>query len=106
MAFFLKKENNSTFIVPPKFCVSIIFNLSWGDCKSQEKLKTMLVQDFEGTTKSIMVFLKKGLHHEKKTRINYKNLASSHYCLNLFPKQQRPCPDGTERLDYLISPPT
>ena len=28
-------------------------------CKSQEKLKTMLMQNFGWTTKSIMVFLKK-----------------------------------------------
>ena len=29
-------------------------------CKSQEKLKTMLMQNFGWTTKSIMVFLRKG----------------------------------------------
>ena len=28
-------------VVPPKLCIIIVFNFSWGDCKSQEKLKTM-----------------------------------------------------------------
>ena len=65
----------------------------------------MLMQNFEGTTNSIMVFLKKGPTSPKKTRINYENLASSHYCLNLFSKQQRSSPEGTERLDYLVSSP-
>ena len=53
-----QKNIYSSFVVPPKFCRSIVFNFSWGACKSQEK--TMLMQNFEGTTNSIMVFLKKG----------------------------------------------
>ena len=38
--------------------------------------------------------------------MNYKNLAISYYCLNIFdfPKQQRSCPEGAERVDYLVSP--
>ena len=47
------------FFVPPKFCISFVFDFYQGNCKSQEKLKTMLMQNFGGTTKSIMVFLKK-----------------------------------------------
>ena len=46
-------------IVPPKFCISIVFNFSWDLQLPQEKLKTMLVQNFGGTEKSIMVCLKK-----------------------------------------------
>ena len=33
-----------------KYAISIVFNFSWGDCKSQEKLKTMVMQNFGGTT--------------------------------------------------------
>ena len=36
----------------------------------QEKLKTMLLQNFGGTTKSLMVFLKKAYR-----RVNYHKLA-------------------------------
>ena len=36
------------FVVSAKICVSVNFNFSWGDCKSQEKLKTMLMQILEG----------------------------------------------------------
>ena len=49
------------FIVPPKFCISIVFNFSWYSQSPQEKLKTMLMQTFGGTTKSIMVLFQKGL---------------------------------------------
>ena len=35
-----------------------------GDCKSQEKLKTMLIQNFEGTTTSIMVFSKRPIERK------------------------------------------
>ena len=37
------KNAFTRFVVPPKFCVSIVFSFSWGDCQSQEKLKTMLI---------------------------------------------------------------
>ena len=32
--------------VAPKFCISIVFSFSWGNFNSQEKLKTMLMQNF------------------------------------------------------------
>ena len=32
----------------------IVFDFSWGNCKFQEKLKTVLMQNFGGTTKSII----------------------------------------------------
>ena len=38
------------FVCPPKFCISIVFGFSWDDCKSQEKLKTMFMQNFGGQT--------------------------------------------------------
>ena len=46
--------------VPQKFEISIVFNFSW-EKSPQKKLKAMLLQNFGGTTKSIMVFLKKRL---------------------------------------------
>ena len=47
------------FVVPPKFCISIVFSFSWDLQSPQEKLETMLMKNFGGTKKSIMVFLKK-----------------------------------------------
>ena len=34
------------FVFHPKFCISIVFSFSWGHFNSQEKLKTMLMQNF------------------------------------------------------------
>ena len=39
--------------------MSIVFISSWNLQSLQEKLKTMPVQNFGGTTKNVMVFLKK-----------------------------------------------
>ena len=49
------------FVVPLTFCIDVVFKFSWGDCKSHRgKLKTMLIQNCGGTTKTgIMIFLKK-----------------------------------------------
>ena len=44
------------FACPPKFYISIVFVFSRHHCKAQEKLETMLMQNFGGQTKSIMVF--------------------------------------------------
>ena len=44
------------FVCPPIFCISIVFVFSWDHCESQEKLETMLMQNFGGQTKSIMIF--------------------------------------------------
>ena len=42
---------------PPKtFCITTVFSFSWNDSKSQEKLKTMVMQNFEVDKKIIMVF--------------------------------------------------
>ena len=39
------------FVCHPKFCISIVFSFSWGHFNSQEKLKTMLMQNFGVTNK-------------------------------------------------------
>ena len=39
------------FDVAPKFCISIVFSFSWELKWPQEKLKTMLMQNFGGTNK-------------------------------------------------------
>ena len=66
------------FVVPLKFCISIIFNFSSGNCKSQEKLKTMLVQNTRGTKKNIMDVLKKA-HFQQVT--TFANFASGYACI-------------------------
>ena len=38
--------------------MTIVFSFSWNDCKSQEKLKTMIMQNFGVDKKIIMVFSK------------------------------------------------
>ena len=58
--FFFFKNTITLFVVPPKFCISIVFNFFWGDF-SQEKLKTKLILNFWRTIKSIMVFFLKGV---------------------------------------------
>ena len=50
--------------VPLKFCISIVPNFSWDDCKSQEKLKTMLMQNFGGTTKKYYGIFENGLYND------------------------------------------
>ena len=48
------------------------YNTLWGDCKSREKLKTILMQNFGGESKSIMVFLKKASFHKKRREVCIK----------------------------------
>jgi len=38
-------------VYPPKVCISIVSMSSWEDCKPQEKLETMLTQNFWGENK-------------------------------------------------------
>ena len=33
---------------PPKFCITIVFDFSWDNCNTQEKLKTMVMQNLGG----------------------------------------------------------
>ena len=44
------------FVCPPKFCISIVSRFSWDLQWSQEKIKTILMQNLGGQIKSIMVF--------------------------------------------------
>ena len=32
-------------VYPPKFCITIVFEFSWDDCNTQEKLETMVMQN-------------------------------------------------------------
>ena len=50
---------HNILFVPLVFCTSIVFNFSWDLQSPEEKLKMMLMQNFRGTTKSSMIFLKK-----------------------------------------------
>ena len=69
--------------------MSVVFNFSMADSKSQEKLKTMLMQNFGGTTKSIMVFLKKG--GAKSRRMTY-----GLFCLQNVTKQGQQSSEASE----------
>ena len=55
---FQKYNNTVPFVCPPNFCINIVSIFSWDLLWSQEKIKTMLMQNFGVQTKSIMVFLK------------------------------------------------
>ena len=55
-AFF--KNTIILFVVLPKFCTSIVFNFSWDLQLALEKLTTMLMQNFGGTTKDIIIWRK------------------------------------------------
>ena len=55
-AFF---KNTIILFDVPQFCISIVFNFSRDLQSPQEKFKKMLMQTFGGTSKSIIVFLKK-----------------------------------------------
>ena len=39
------------YVCHAKFCINIVFSFSWGHFNSQEKLKTMLMQNFGVTNK-------------------------------------------------------
>ena len=56
----LSKNTTTLFVCLPKFYISIVFIFSWHYSKNPEKMETMLMQNFEGKTKSIIVFLKVG----------------------------------------------
>ena len=46
------------FLFLKTFCITIVFSFSWDNCKSQKKLKTMVINDCWGDKKIIMVFSK------------------------------------------------
>ena len=41
-------ETVMPLVYPPQFCITIVFNFSWDDCNTQEKLETMVMQKFGG----------------------------------------------------------
>jgi len=53
--FQLTTPENTQIPKYPKFCINIVFSFSWGLKWPQEKLKTMLVQNFGLQRKSILV---------------------------------------------------
>ena len=50
-----KTCNTYTLFAPPPplqiFCVNIVFNFSWNDCSTREKLKAKVIQTFKGPNK-------------------------------------------------------
>ena len=44
---------NASYL-PPKFCITFVFHFSWVLQPSQEKLKTLLIQNFGGQIRCIM----------------------------------------------------
>ena len=51
------------FVFPTKFCLRIVFSFSRDDHWSQEKLKTILMQNFVGKTNCIMGTWKSEIRH-------------------------------------------
>ena len=51
-------------IYPPKFYITIVFNFSWDDCNTQEKLETIVMHFFVvgkgGGGSCIIVYVKMG----------------------------------------------
>ena len=52
-------SHNATCLLP-QFCITIVFDFSWGDCNTQEKLETMVTLNLRGGggTRCIMVYVK------------------------------------------------
>ena len=40
-------SHNATCLLP-QFCITIVFDFSWGDCNTQGKLETMVMLNFRG----------------------------------------------------------
>ena len=56
---FATLENTTIiFFFPQKFCITIVFSFSWNLESSQEKLKTIVMQNFGGNKKLMTVFSK------------------------------------------------
>ena len=51
------KNTVTLFVWPSNFCVNIVSIFSWELQWSQEKIKTMLIQNFGVQNKNIIVFL-------------------------------------------------
>ena len=48
--------NNTTIL--PQFWITVVFNFSWEYCNTQEKFETIVMQNFWGWTRCIMVYVK------------------------------------------------
>ena len=48
--------NNTTIL--PQFWITVVFNFSWEDCNTQENFETIVMQNFWGWTRCIMVYVK------------------------------------------------
>ena len=40
--------NHNALCLLPQFCITIVFDFSWGDCNTQEKLETMVMLNLRG----------------------------------------------------------
>ena len=45
-------------VYPPKFCTTIVFDISWDDSDTLEKLETMVMKNFRGQTRYIIIYKK------------------------------------------------
>ena len=45
-------------VYPPKFCITVVFDISWYDSDTLEKLETMVMQNFRGQTRYIIIYVK------------------------------------------------
>ena len=66
---------------PPKFCITFVFHFFWILQLPQEKLKTMLVQNFGGQIRCIMGDVQG--HIKRNTKLNLMLLASNLYISHL-----------------------
>ena len=57
----LSKIPRYSLLIPPKFCISIVFILSWDLQLSQERLDTMPMQNVGGTNKECYGIFESGL---------------------------------------------
>ena len=40
--------DHNALCLPPKVCITIVFDFSWDDCDTLEKLETMVMRNFRG----------------------------------------------------------
>ena len=72
---------------PPKFCITFAFHVYWILQPPQEKLKTMLMQNFGGQIRCIMGDVQG--HIKRNSKLNLMLLASNlhiSHCLGLYAK--------------------
>lgn len=56
-------ENQPT---PPKFCIAIVFNFSWGDRRTQEKLERMAIMAITAKANEKIAVSMKSINQKKK----------------------------------------